>query len=87
VALTQIIRTAFHENYEIRELESGSIVVFEGGEKQSVVKPVLRKIAGMLAVSIVNSKGNPHNTRKLGTLIIQELNQQRNELKVRDFLS
>ena len=81
------IRTVFHENYEIRELESGSIVVFEGGEKHSVVKPVLRKIAGMLAVSIVNSKGNPHNTRQLGTLIIQELNQQRNELKVRDFLS
>lgn len=69
------INTAIFETYEIRELESGSIEVYENGEKHSVVKPILTKIAGMLAVSIVNSKGNPYNTRQLGTLIIRELNQ------------
>lgn len=70
------IKSASFDNYEIRELESGSIEVYENGEKHSIMKPVLRKIAGLISVSIINSKGNPYNTRQLGTLIIQELSQQ-----------
>ena len=71
-----VIKTAIYENYEIRELESGSIEVYENGEKYSIVKPVLRKIASLISLSVINSKGNPYNTRQLGTLIVQELTQQ-----------
>ncbi|AQQ52259.1 DUF6998 domain-containing protein [Planococcus lenghuensis] len=69
------IRSAIYENYEIRELESGSIEVYENGEKQQIVKPALREIAGRLSISTLNSKGNPYNTRQLGTVIIKELKQ------------
>jgi len=70
-----VIKHAVYRNYEIRELESGSIEVYDNGEKQSVVKPVLREIAGEISVPLFNSKGNPFNTRQLGTLIIKSLNQ------------
>jgi hypothetical protein len=70
------IKSASFESYEIHELESGSIEVYENGKKHSIVKPVIRKIAGLISVSIINSKGNPYNTRQLGTLVIQELSQQ-----------
>ena len=71
------IKSATYENYNIRELESGAIEVYESGQKHAIVKPTLRKIAGLMGVSIINSKGNPYNTRQLGTFIIQELNQQK----------
>ena len=67
-----VIKHAVYRNYEIRELESGTIEVYDNGEKQSVVKPVLRDIAGEISVPVFNSKGNPFNTRQLGTLVIQE---------------
>ncbi|WP_222617999.1 hypothetical protein [Sporosarcina sp. resist] len=60
-------------NAEEMELESGTIEVFEDGVKQVVVKPILWKLAGMLSIYAFNSKGNPYNTRQLGTLIIREL--------------
>ena len=59
----------------MKELESGAIEVYDDGEMQSVVKPVLRDIANAISVSIFNSKGNQYNTRQLGTLIIQKLKQ------------
>jgi hypothetical protein len=70
-----VIKHAVYRNYEVKELESGTIEVYENGEKQSVVKPVLREIAGEISVPLFNSKGNPFNTRQLGTLIIKNLNQ------------
>lgn len=69
-----VSKSAAYEEIEIRELENASIVVYESGIKQAVVKPVLRKIAGLVSVLTVNSKGNPYNTRQLGTLLIQTLN-------------
>ena len=66
--------SATYDKYEIRELESGSIEVYENEKKQMVVKPVLRKIAALISLPIVNSKGNPYNTRQLGTILIQTLN-------------
>lgn len=62
--------------YIIRELESGTIEILEGGRKIKVVKPVLREIAGEISIPILNSNGNPYNTRQLGTLIMKELNEK-----------
>ena len=70
-----VAKEAVYQNYVIRELENGSIEVYDAGEKQLVVKPLLRKIAGLISISILNGKGNPYNTRQLGTLIIKELSQ------------
>lgn len=69
------VRSAVYKGYEIRELESGSIEVYEDGDKHSVVKPLLRKIAGEISLPTVNSKGNPYNTRQLRTLLIQTINR------------
>lgn len=69
------VRSVTYKGYEIRELESGSIEVYEDGEKHSVVKPILNKLAGEFSLATVNSKGNPFNTRQLGTLLIRTINQ------------
>ena len=71
-----VIKHAVYRDYEIRELESGAIEVYDNGDKLPVVKPVLRDIAGEILVPIFNSKGNPFNTRQLGTLIIKSLNRE-----------
>jgi hypothetical protein len=39
------------------------------------VKPALREIAGKLGINILNSNGNPFNTRQLGTLVIKMVKQ------------
>jgi len=70
-----VTRQAVYQNYVIKELESGTIEVYNDGEKQSVAYLILREIAGLLSISTFNSKGNPYNTRQLGTLIIRELIQ------------
>ncbi len=70
-----IIRKANYQNYTIQELESGSIEIYVEGEKQLIVKPILREIANLISVSIFNAKGNPYNTRQLGTLIIKQLSK------------
>ncbi|WP_172370425.1 DUF6998 domain-containing protein [Sporosarcina jiandibaonis] len=70
-----VIKSATYRNYEVREIESGTIEVYDNGEKQSVIMPVLKVIAGEILVPLFNSKGNPFNTRQLGTLIIKSLNQ------------
>ena len=71
-----VTHSAAYKGYTIQELENGSIEVFEDGQKISVVKPILREIAGQISLSITNKNGNPYNTRQLGTLIIKELNHQ-----------
>jgi len=70
-----VVRKAAYQNYVIQELESGTIEVYEDGEKLSAAYPILKIIAGLISVSILNGKGNPHNTRQLGTLIIKGLSQ------------
>jgi len=55
-------KQATFQNYVINKLESGTIEVFEDGVKQVGVKPILRKIVGLLSISTFNSKGNPYNT-------------------------
>ncbi len=69
----KVSKEAHYHDYLIKELESGSIEVYEGDRKHQVVKPVLRKIAEALSIPIVNGNGNPYNTRQLGAVIIRAL--------------
>ena len=71
----QVRAEATHEDVTIRELESGTILVLRNGEVEAVAKPVLRRIASKLGVSVVNSNGNSHNTRQLGSLLIRQLRE------------
>lgn len=65
------VRSALFDGYAIVEHESGSIEVWYYGEPQTPAKPVLRSLASKLGVSFVNTRGNPYNTRQLGSLVIE----------------
>lgn len=66
-----VIRTAHSAPYTIQELENGTIEVNKSGELISPAKPVLRELAARFNISLLNSNGNPHNTRQLGSLLIK----------------
>ncbi|WP_431273251.1 hypothetical protein ACQ858_13590 [Variovorax ureilyticus] len=59
----------------VRELESGTIEALRDGEPQVPAKPVLRELAVRLNVGLLNARGNPLNTRQLGTLIIRTIRE------------
>ena len=61
------------QSYLIRELESGTIELERDGIPVSPVLPVLKEIAQQLSIPILNSNGNPFNTRQLGSLIIKSI--------------
>ena len=67
------IKTVSVPPYEIRELENGAIEV-EAEGVLCTAKPVLRELAQKYNLSILNSNGNPCNTRQLGSLIIKVVN-------------
>tara|TARA_R100000027_G_scaffold40054_1_gene29699 strand:+ start:868 stop:1542 length:675 start_codon:yes stop_codon:yes gene_type:complete len=67
------VRVASHGNYEVRELENGSIEVCRDGLPVPSAKPELRHLASELNLSILNGNGNPYNTRQLGSVVIQAL--------------
>ena len=69
----KITREAAHDDYIIREYESGTVVVLKNESIVSTAKPMLLTIAKELGVSVLNSNGNPMNTRQLGARIIMEL--------------
>ncbi len=64
----------FH-GYVILERETGSIEVRQNGVPVGQVKPVLRELAGDLNIGLLNSSGNPLNTRQLGSQIIKSVNE------------
>ncbi|WP_417507858.1 DUF6998 domain-containing protein [Marinomonas gallaica] len=68
------VKEASWRQYQIAELENGSIEILKDGEILVPSKPHLRHIAKGLSISILNANGNPYNTRQLGSLIIRELN-------------
>ncbi|EWG99860.1 DUF6998 domain-containing protein [Halomonas sp. BC04] len=72
----KVLREVELEGYTVRELENGSIEVERGGVLQVPAKPELRDLARKLNLSLLNSNGNPFNTRQLGTLIIKSLSEQ-----------
>lgn len=64
----------FH-GFVIQEKETGSIVVMKNGVPLDPVKPVLRELAGDLNVGLLNSSGNPLNTRQLASQIIKSVDE------------
>jgi len=69
----KIVQSAEFEKYVINQHASGSISVKVNDMDARPVKPMLRKIAEALDVSIVNSNNNDLNTRQLGASIIKAL--------------
>lgn len=65
------------EDVIIREMESGSIELIKNGNQITPVRPELKCIAEKLGVSLLNSSGNPFNTRQLGSLIIKTLQMEK----------
>ncbi|MDM0084751.1 hypothetical protein QTI17_29540 [Variovorax sp. J31P179] len=63
------------DGFLVRELESGTIEVLRDGQPQVPAKPVLRELAIRLNVGLLNQRGNPLNTRQLGTLIIRSIKE------------
>jgi len=62
--------TSHYGAYTVTALENATILVFVNGEPVSPAKPVLRKLAAELGVELLNSNGNAHNTRQLGSLVM-----------------
>lgn len=61
------------ETYVIRELESGTIELECDGVMVTPVLPELKTLARQLNVPLLNSNGNPFNTRQLGSQIIKSV--------------
>jgi len=71
-----IVNEVEYKGYEIVEYENGSITLHEKGKMLSPAKPILRGLAAALSLSIVNDNGNQHNTRRLGSLVINAVLSQ-----------
>ncbi len=74
-----IIKEVEIEGYKLVEYENGSITVHENGKMISPAKPILRELAAALNLPIVNSTGNQHNTRTLGSLVINTVMSRGNK--------
>jgi len=73
------IRSVEFKNHIIQELENGTIEVSTEGNLISPAKPILRKLAFTLNISLLNENGNPRNTRQLGSLLIKAIQNQTND--------
>ena len=62
-----------YQDYVVRELESGTIEVEQSGVLVTPVLPTLKELAHQLNVPLLNSNGNPFNTRQLGSQIIKSV--------------
>jgi len=71
----EVVHEARHGDFIIQELESGTLLLRKSGEQLTPVKPYLRSIANELGIALLNSAGNPYNTRQLGSLIVKHLLQ------------
>jgi len=69
-----VVASAELGGYTVKALENGKILVFEGEEPVVPARPRLGKMAVELGVSVINSNGNPRNTRQLGSLVIAAVN-------------
>ncbi len=64
-----------YKSYTVRELENGSIEVERDGALVSPAKPALRDLSLQLNIPLLNSSGNPLNTRHLGSQIIKSVEE------------
>ena len=69
-----VVETAICGPYVIQRLQDGTITITRCSEVPRKLKPVLREFAKIFDVSLLNSKGNPRNTRQLGREIIKAIN-------------
>ncbi len=69
----QTVSSVQFEGSTVTALENGSILVYTDGEPVTPAKPVLRKLAAKLGIDTLNTNGNPHNTRQLGSLVISAI--------------
>ena len=60
----------------IKQLENGSILLECNGQPVNPAKPELREVAVEIGDDILNSNGNPKNTRSLGANILTVLRSQ-----------
>lgn len=72
-AASRIDREVSFSGFTLRQLTNGGIEVWEDGLPKVPVKPVLRRLAAMVGVDLLNSNGNPRNTRQLGGELIKKL--------------
>jgi hypothetical protein len=70
-----VLRAVTNDIYTIKELENGSIEVLDNNSPVIPAKPVLRLLAKRLNINILNSNGNPYNTRQLGSLVIKAIEE------------
>ena len=70
-----ILHQSSYQGYSIKELESGSILVIKGKQVIQPAKPILRTLSTTLGLPLLNSNGNPMNTRQLGSRLIRQLNE------------
>ena len=70
-----VLDQATHQGYTVQELESGSIQVLQNNKPILPAKPTLRSLSTALGLSLLNSNGNPMNTRQLGSLLIKQLKE------------
>jgi len=69
------VKCAVYNEYEIKELENGSIEIETEGGIVPKSMPMLLKIAESLKLQVLNGNGTPLNTRQLGSNIIRHLAQ------------
>lgn len=69
----QIAKEVRYNDYVVRELETGTIEVQRDEVIVNPVKPILRELAVELNVPLLNSAGNPFNTRQLGSHVIRTI--------------
>lgn len=74
-----IVQSIVCGSYVVKERENGSIEVTLDEKKITPVKPFLRQLALQENISLINSSGNPFNTRQLGSLIIKTLKAKKIE--------
>jgi len=70
-----------YNDYVVRELESGTIEVQRAGLSVGPVLPVLKVLALELNVPLLNSAGNPLNTRQLGSQVIRTISEMQSPQK------
>jgi len=66
------LKSAEYMGTVIHELETGTIEVLVEGKSVSAMAE-LKRIASKLNIGILNSAGNPYNTRQLGSIVLRAL--------------
>ena len=78
-ALAVIAQASDNDTTTIKKFENGAISVDKAGERVEPAKPILRALAKKHHIALLNSNGNPKNTRQLGSDIIRAIEEWKNE--------